>query len=280
MQFGIHLPQAGSAASRDAIVAAARQAEDLGFDDVWVSDHVIVPRERDYPPSAYIHEPIVTMGIAAAVTERVRIGTTVLVVSMRQPLVLAKQLASLDVMTDGRIILGAAAGWMEPEFDALGMSFADRGPRLDEALELMRASWTQDPITADGPRHGVCIDDMRAKPQPAAPIPVWIGGHSSVVYRRAIETGDGWHGAFRSPADTKPIVDTLRAGRPESDFTISMRTRWDALEDDRDLIVAELEEYAEVGVQHVVAEPRQRTLEGWLRCGEAFAGILDAADLG
>lgn len=279
MQFGIHLPQAGPAASRDAIVAAARQAEDLGFDDVWVSDHVIVPRERDYPPSAYIHEPIVTMGVAAAVTERVRIGTTVLVVSMRQPLVLAKQLASLDVMTGGRIILGAAAGWMEPEFDALGMSFEDRGPRLDEALSLMRASWTEDPVTTEGPLHGIRVDDMRAKPQPDAPIPVWIGGHSSVVYRRAIETGDGWHGAFRSPADTKPIVDILRAGRPEREFTISMRTRWDALEDDRDMIVAELEEYAEIGVQHVVAEPRQRTLDGWLRCGEAFAEILETANL-
>ena len=279
MQFGIHLPQAGPAASRDAIIAAARQAEDLGFDDVGVSDHVIVPRERDYPPSAYIHEPIVAMGIAAAVTERVRIGTTVLVVSMRQPLVLAKQLASLDVMTGGRIILGAAAGWMEPEFGALGMTFTDRGPRLDEALELMRASWTDDPITADGPLHGIRIDDMRAKPQPAAPIPVWIGGHSEVVYRRAIDSGDGWHGAFRSPAETKPIVDRLRAGRPETEFVISMRTRWDALEDDRDLIVAELEEYAEIGVQHLVAEPRQRTLDGWLRCGEAFAEILAAADV-
>ncbi len=279
MRFGIHLPQAGPAASRDAIIAAARQAEELEFDDVWVSDHVIVPRERDYPPSAYIHEPIVAMGIAAAVTDRVRIGTTVLVVTMRQPLVLAKQLASLDVMTGGRIILGAAAGWMEPEFEALGMPFADRGPRLDEAIDLMRASWTDDPIDAEAPLHGVFVRDMRAKPQPDQPIPIWIGGHSEVVYRRAISTGDGWHGAFRTPADTRAIVERLRADRPDEAFTISMRTRWDALEDDRDLIVAELEEYAEIGVQHLVAEPRQRTLEGWLRCGEAFADILAAADV-
>ncbi len=279
MRFGIHLPQAGPAASRDAIIAAARQADDLGFDDVWVSDHVVVPRQRDYPPSAYIQEPIVTMAIAAAVTERVRIGTTVLVVPMRQPVVLAKQLASIDQMSSGRVILGAAAGWLESEFDALGVDFAKRGPLLDEALPLMRAVWTDDPISHSAPVAGAELNDMRAKPQPAGPIPVWIGGHSAPVYRRAIEAGDGWHGAFKSPAETAEIVEILRAGRPEDDFVISMRTRWDALNDDRDMIIAELEEFAAIGVQHIVAEPQQRTQDDWLRCGEAFAEILQAAQL-
>lgn len=279
MRFGIHLPQAGPAASRDGIIRAARQAEDLGFGDVWVSDHVVVPRERDYPPSAYIHEPIVAMAVAAAVTDRVGIGTTVLVVPMRQPVLLAKQLASIDVMSGGRVILGAAAGWLEPEFDALGVDFDSRGPVLDEAIDLMRATWTEDPITRSAPLAGAELRDMRAQPQPTAPIPIWIGGHSAPVYRRAIAVGDGWHGAFRTPAETRPIVEELRAGRPEENFVVSMRTRWDALEDDRDLIVAELEEYDEIGVQHIVAEPKQRTIDDWLRCGEAFAEILQVADL-
>lgn len=279
MKFGIHLPQAGPAASGEAISRAARHAEDVGFDDVWVSDHVVVPREREYPPSAYILEPIVAMSLAAAATSRVRIGTTVLVVSMRQPVVLAKQLATLDVATGGRIILGGAAGWLEPEFEALGVDFAQRGALWDEAIDLMRAVWTDDPITHSAPVTGVELRDMRAKPQPGAPIPIWIGGHSAPVYRRAIEKGDGWHGAFSTPERTRPIVEQLRAGRPEPEFVISMRTRWDALEDDADLIVAELEEFAEVGVQHIVAEPRQRTLDDWLRCQDAFADILARADL-
>jgi probable F420-dependent oxidoreductase len=279
MRFGIHLPQAGPAASRDAIIAAARQAEDLGFDDVWVSDHVVVPREREYPPSAYIQEPIVTMAVAAAVTQRVGIGTTVLVVPMRQPVVLAKQLASIDQMSNGRVILGAAAGWLESEFQALSANFAERGAVLNESIDLMRAIWSDDPITHSAPLAGAELRDMRAKPQPSHPIPIWIGGHSAPVYRRAIEVGDGWHGAFKSPSETADIVATLRAGRPEEGFVISMRTRWDALNDDRDLIIAELEEFAAVGVQHIVAEPQQRTQEAWLRCGEAFAEILQAANI-
>lgn len=280
MRFGIHLPQAGPAASKDAIVRAAQQAEQLGFADVWVSDHVAVPRIRDYPPSAYIHEPIVTMALAAAATTRVGIGTSVLVVPMRQPVLLAKQLASIDVLSEGRVILGAAAGWLEAEFDALSVDFDERGPLLDEAIELMRAVWTQDPIDHEAPISGATLKDMRAKPQPASPIPIWVGGHSAPVYRRAIESGDGWHGAFCSPAETRQIVELLRSDRPEEEFVLSMRTRWDALEDDRDLIVAELEEFADIGIQHVVAEPRQRTTEDWLRCGEAFAEILAAASLG
>ena len=219
------------------------------------------------------------MSIAAAVTERVGIGTTVLVVPMRQPVLLAKQLASIDVMSGGRVVLGAAAGWLEAEFDALGVDFAHRGPLLDEALSLMRATWTEDPVTHSAPLTGAVLRDMRAKPQPGRSIPIWLGGHSAPVYRRAIAVGDGWHGAFLSPAETAPIVDRLRAGRPEADFTLSMRTRWDALDDDRDMIVAELEEFAEIGIQHIVAEPKQRTLESWLRCGDAFAEILDAARL-
>ena len=279
MQFGIHLPQAGPAASGESIKAAAQQAETLGFDDVWVSDHVIVPRERTYPPSAYILEPVVALTLAAAVTEKVRLGTSVLVVSMRQPVVLAKQLASLDVVAPGRVILGGAAGWLESEFEAIGADFATRGPFWDEAIDLMRAVWTDDPISHDAPVVGATVRDMRAKPQPASPIPIWIGGHSAPVYRRAVERGDGWHGAFCSPAETRSIVEILRAERPEESFTLSMRTRWDALDDDRDLIVSELQEFHDVGIQHIVAEPQQRTLEAWLECGEAFAEIIATAKL-
>ncbi|MGI9622299.1 MAG: TIGR03619 family F420-dependent LLM class oxidoreductase [Acidimicrobiales bacterium] len=261
----------------DAIVRAARQAEDLGFADVWVSDHVAVPRVREYPPSAYIHEPLVTMAVAATATTSVGIGTSVLVVPMRQPVLLAKQLASIDVLSGGRVILGAAAGWLEAEFRALGTNFDSRGEILDESIDLMRAVWTEDPIYHDAPVSGVELKDMRTKPQPAASIPIWIGGHSPPVYRRAIEQGDGWHGAFKPPSETKPIVELLRRGRPEPDFVLSMRTGWDALEDDHDRILSELEEFHHIGIQHIVAEPRQRTIDDWLRGGEALAELYELA---
>ena len=119
--------------------------------------------------------------------------------------------------------------------------------------------------------------DMRTKPQPSRSIPIWIGGHAEPACRRAVERGDGWHGAFQTPERTAEIVARLRESRPEESFTLSMRTRWDALEDDADEILRELVAYREAGIQHLVAEPRQRDLDAWLRCGEAFAKIFERA---
>jgi probable F420-dependent oxidoreductase len=278
MRFGIHLPQAGPAASPASIQAAAKQAEDLGFADVWVSDHLAVPKTAQYPPSVYIIEPIIALTWAAAATKSVGLGTTVLVVPLRPPVLLAKMLASLDLMSDGRVIFGGASGWLKEEFEALGVPFEQRGVRTDEALDIIRRCWTEDPIEATAPTWGVKMVDIRAKPQPSHAIPIWIGGHSGPAYRRAVELGDGWHGGFQTPERTAEIVARLRRDRPEESFTLSMRTRWDALEDDHDEILREFVGYREAGIQHLVAEPRQRDLDAWLRCGEAFAKLLARAD--
>jgi probable F420-dependent oxidoreductase len=277
MKFGIHLPQAGPAATPSAVRAAAKQAEDLGFSDVWVSDHLVVPKGTPYPPSAYILEPLITLAWAAAATERVGLGTTVLILPMRPPVLLAKMLASLDLLSGGRLTVGAAGGWLKEEFDALGVPFDERGIRTDETIDIMRRCWTEDPIDAYAPTIGAKLVQIRAKPQPGRAIPIWIGGHSEPAYRRAVEVGDGWHGGFQPPDRTAAIVARLRRDRPEPTFTLSMRTRWDALRDDSDEILRELEQYMEVGVQHVVAEPSQRDQESWLRCGEAFARIFERA---
>lgn len=271
---GVHLPQAGPAASGEAMQRAAQLAEQLGYADVWVSDHLVVPVGAEYPPSVYIYEPLTALAWVAAVTKRVRLGTTVLVLPMRNPLVVAKMVASIDRMSGGRMILGTAAGWLESEFDALGVPFAERGARTDEALEILRRVWSEDPITAEFPVHGARFASMRAKPQPAGRVPIWIGGHAEVALARAVRAGDGWHGAFLSPDQTARRVRRLRAERPEPEFAISMRTRWDALEDDADQILAELDQYRAAGVNHFVSEPRQRNLDGYLRSIEALAKLL------
>ena len=276
---GIHLPQAGPASSGEAIRRAAVLAEDLGYADVWVSDHLAVPTGADYPPSAYIFEPFIAMTWAAAYTKRVGLGTTVLVLPMRNPLAVAKMVASLDHMSGGRVILGIAAGWLEAEFNALGVPFAERGPRTDEAIEILRRVWTDDHITADFPVHDAHFVSMRTKPQPLRHVPLWIGGHADIALRRAIDVGDGWHGAFLSPEQTERRVKKLREGRPEQSFPISMRTRWDALEDDNDLILAEIDHYREIGVTHFVPEPRQRTLDGYLRAMEIQADLFRRASV-
>ena len=275
MKFGMHLPQSGPAASADAIRTVAKGAEDLGFSDVWVSDHVALPRNARYPPSSYILEPLVALTWAAASTTRVGLGTTVLVLPLRPPVLLAKMLGSLDLMSDGRLIVGAASGWLEREFDALGVPFAERGARTDETIEVMRRCWEDDPIDHHAPKTGAKLVDMRAKPQPTRKIPLWIGGHSERAFQRAVTVGDGWHGAFQSPEKTADMTARLRAARPEESFTLSMRASWDALRDGPDQISRELDQFMQIGIQHIVAEPIQRDVDSWMRCGEAFAKIFE-----
>lgn len=279
MTAGVHLPQAGPAASGEAMTRAAKLAEELGYADVWVSDHLVVPTGAQYPPSAYVYEPLTSLAWVAAATKRVGLGTTVLVLPMRNPIHVAKSIATIDLMSGGRFILGTAAGWLKAEFDAIGVPFDERGPRTDEAIDIMRHVWTNDHMTIDFPVHGIHMESIRAQPQPKRHVPIWIGGHADIALRRAISVGDGWHGAFLSPDETKPRVDKLRAGRPEAAYEISMRTRWDPLEDDNDLILAEIDHYREVGVTHLVPEPRQRTVDKYLESIEAMATLLRRADV-
>jgi probable F420-dependent oxidoreductase len=277
MTAGVHLPQAGPAASGEALRRTAVLAEELGYADVWVSDHLAVPTGAAYPPSAYVFEPLTTMSWIAAHTKRVGIGTTVLVLPMRHPLNVAKSVATIDQFSGGRVILGVAAGWLEAEFDALGIPFHERGARTDEAITMLRSFWTNDHITETYPVHHSQFASMRTLPQPVRHVPLWIGGHADVALRRAIAVGDGWHGAFLSPEQTEKRIHTLRAGRPEETFAISMRTRWDALLDEEDLIMYEIDRYREVGVTHLVPEPRQRTVDLYMESMEKMASILARA---
>ena len=147
MRVGIHLPHIGRKAGPQAIRRAAVQAEELGFADAWASEHIIVPRDAPYPPSAIFYDPVLTLTWAAACTNRIGLGTSVLVLPMRHPLPLAKELATLQNLSEGRLILGAGVGWLEAEFAALGAPFAERGRRMDEGIALMRAVWSQDPVS-------------------------------------------------------------------------------------------------------------------------------------
>ncbi len=274
---GIHLPQAGPAASGEALTQVAQLAEKLGFSDVWVSDHLVIPSGAKYPPSAYIYEPLAVMAWVAAKTTKIKIGTTVIVLPMRNPVVIAKSLASIDKLSGGRVIFGTAAGWLKEEFDALGVPFDERGPRTDEAIEMIQRLWTDDHITASYPVHGADFVNIRAKPQPDGEIPIWIGGHADVALRRACRVGKGWHGGFLSIADTSDTVNRLKEFGHSNEFVISMRTNWDPLEDDPDKIMSEIEGYIEAGVTHFVPEPRQRDLENYKRSVEVLAEIFNQA---
>src|ERR1700736_1493315 len=177
MQLGIHLPHAGEQATPEKIRRAAMRAEDLGLDDVWVSEHIIVPRAT-FPRSPLFFDPVLSLTWAAAVTKRVRLGTTVLGLPMRHPLPLAKELATLHNFSEGGLILGAGAGWLKEEFAALGVPFEERGRRLDEGIAMMRAVWSQDPVSFDAKYIPAAIKDMTMLPQPVSHIPMWHGSRS------------------------------------------------------------------------------------------------------
>src|SRR5271169_4705597 len=220
MQIGIHLPHAGEQATPERIRRAAQRAEDMGLSDVWVSEHIIVPR-ASFPRSPLFYDPVLSLTWAAAVTKRVRLGTSVLVLPMRHPLPLAKELATLQNFSEGRLILGAGVGWLEAEFAALGAPFKERGRRMDEGLAMMRAVWTEDPVSFRTRWIPAEISEMRMQPRPCAPIPVWIGGSSEPALARAIRH-EGWHGSRVSPEQAGAIVTRLRKERQEPEFVISV----------------------------------------------------------
>ena len=272
MKLGIHLPQYGRVASPEAIRTVATRAEEMGFNDVWVSDHIVRPAAQDYP-SAHLFEPLLTLTWAAAATERIGLGASVMVVPQYHPLQLANALASLDRLSGGRLTVGAGVGWSEAEFEVLGQPFPNRGERMDEALDIFRCVWENDPASFDG-RH-YRFSDLRVRPGPAHRIPIWIGGSSEPAYRRAVTRGDGFQGISTSPDELAAIVARMRDERPGADFVVSYRTGWDPQGMDPVVISDELAAYREVGVQHVVSAPWRTDLQDWLRSMELLVELVE-----
>jgi probable F420-dependent oxidoreductase len=215
---------------------------------------------------------LLTLGLAAAVTERIGLGTSVLVVPQYHPLVLANSLATLDQLSGGRLTIAAGVGWSRAEFDALDQDFRTRGARMDEALDIFRTVWTEDPASFHGRHHH--FDDLRVLPQPAHRIPILIGGRSDAALRRAVERGDGYQGISTSPAELAPIVEQLRSERPEPEFTVSYRTGWDPQGMDPQQILDELAAYTEAGVTHVVSAPWRTDAEAWIRSMELLVELV------
>jgi probable F420-dependent oxidoreductase len=286
MEFGCHLPVYGPAATRETLVAFARRMEALGYDSLWVSDHVVIPWEirsrypysatGDFPlpPTTDFLEPLTVLALVAGVTERAKLGTTVLVLPHRHPVLAAKILATIDHLAPGRVILGAGVGWMREEIELLGAPYDRRGAWSDEALRVMRACWTQERAAFTG--EFFRIPPISSAPKPArGTIPVWIGGHSPRALRRVVELGDGWHAAFATPREMEDGIARLRTecgrrGRDAASITLSVRLGL-AARKSADELVAELTALRDLGVRHVILEARARDLEDMTATYTRFA---------
>jgi probable F420-dependent oxidoreductase len=279
MNFGVHLPQLGRSADRRALITWAEEADSLGLHSGWVSDHIAWPRdiESSYPytedgsfPGGFDMpwlDPLGTLMFVAARTERIRLGTTVLILGYRPPVLTAKWMASLDVLSEGRAILGVGVGWMREEFEVIGMPFDHRGARADEQLEVFDALFTQDTPSYDGSYYS--FDEVGFSPKPIQkPLPIWVGGNSTAAYRRTARFGEAFHAAFE-PLGT--VVDEWggvgRAcdaiGRDRSEVTLSVRMYLDpdarmspevSIQGSTEQMADTVGRWSEIGVGHVALD--------------------------
>jgi probable F420-dependent oxidoreductase len=196
MQFSFRIPNAdylGFPATPEAILTATQRAEALGYDAVLLNDHLIMKGAPEVVASwGNVYEPLTTMAYLAGKTERIKLATSVLILPHRNPILTAKTVATVDQFSNGRVILGVGAGWVESEFAALAMNFADRGARADEYLRVCQACWSPDPVSFTGAYHQ--FEDMHCSPKPVQqPHPaIWIGGSSKAALRRAAEFATIW----------------------------------------------------------------------------------------
>jgi probable F420-dependent oxidoreductase len=272
MRIGVTIPNVHETlAERTTIEAVGRMADDLGFDSVWCNDHLAMPATQDGPgtqpayAAAYgedrgqhIYEPLIVLAYLAAVTQRVMLGTSVYLLALRNPLLAARQVVSLDRLSEGRLVLGVGVGWLEHEFAAVGVPYRERGRRTDEAIAVLKA--------ACGPDGGEFLPKPVQRPHP----PLWIGGRSDAAVRRAARTGDAWHPSHLTVDELRRRIPELheeceRAGRSPDDVTVATRRKLvrdpspDAgpervLQGDAGAIAATVAELKQVGVAHLIVE--------------------------
>ena len=284
--FGTSLPSRGEMAGPEQLRNVAQRAEALGYDHVWVSDHIILPKKVDsfYPyaedgvatfkPNEPYYEPLSALNFIAGCTQRVRLGTHVLIIPYRNPVLTAKILSALDVLSGGRVILGAGVGWMEEEFQAMGLdTYKDRGAVTDEYLQVYKELWTKEDASFDGKYYQISDTGFEPKPVQKPHPPVWIGGHSGPAVRRAAKYGDGWMPiGLRPPAILEPeelagkIARlrklTVEAGRAEDAVALTFSTgvvfndaagssrAW--MQGNPDQIASDLRQYQDLGVSNFI----------------------------
>jgi probable F420-dependent oxidoreductase len=278
LRFGLNLLNFGPDASADSIGRWGRLAEDAGFSFLTISDHVAITEDVFAEYQTPFYDPLITLAYLAAATERVRLGTSVLILAYRHPLLTARSAANIDQLSGGRLFLGIGVGWAREEFEALSIDFAARGRRGDEYLDVMRRCWAEEKVSHDG--EFCSFRDVHTGPPPVRPegIPIWVGGESEVAIRRTVRRGDVWHplrpiaGWLERdglPALARAAAEHGRKAPPVVPRILLDITSTPAPEDSRplgrgtaDQIRADLEALAGLGIEEILIDTYDETILG------------------
>ena len=282
MNLGFGLPMAGAWATPENQLRVARAAEDLGYHSLWVFQRLFyaVKPQNDYPPlpgqpwpKAFerVMDPIVSLTWVAAATRRVRLGASVLIMPYSTPVMLAKQLATLDQVSGGRLDVGVGLGWSKDEYDAVGVPYKDRGRRGDEFLKALKGIWTQEEFELDGEFYKIPRCRVEPKPLQKPHPPITVGGYGPVVVKRAVTLGDGFNGGNVPLKNVIPVVNELHAaaraaGKNPNDLHVVSRGSFHVFDTpqgkDRRPLMGTLEEirediqrYADAGLTELFLEP-------------------------
>lgn len=275
MKFGIFGINTGACAVPEAAARVARAAEAAGFESVWTGEHIVLPDPQvppsPAPPDMPFLDSAVALAYLAAQTREIRLATGIIILPQRNPVELAKELASVDVLSNGRLIFGLGAGYLKPEFDALGSDFATRGARTSEYIEVIRSLWVEDAPSFEG--SFVRYSGIQAQPRPVQRPhpPIVVGGMSPPAFRRAVAQGNGWYGFALDPEGTQRCIEGLHKAASEVqrpaelgdlEITITPNSHLDA-----DLV----KRFEDLGVCRVVALAPGRSADDVVRSVERTA---------
>ena len=312
MRYGFYLPIRGLTATPEALETLVLRGEALGFHSVMIADHIVFPVaiksrypytvDGAFPGQGDALEQLALMAFVAAKTTRLRLVTSVMILPYRSPVATAKTLATIDVLSKGRVTVGVGVGWLREEFEALGApDFDRRGAVSDEYLRIFKTLWTESPASFNGEFHR--FEDLRCLPQPVQKPhpPIWVGGHSRAALRRAAKLGDGWHPVGANPAvaltppELSGLLDELRRmthaeGRDPSSLTISFKAPiYDAerpvggsaadrrpFTGSADRVMEDIAVYAKLGVSELIFDFRSESLPQSLDRMERFGAEIMA----
>jgi probable F420-dependent oxidoreductase len=257
MKFGLFSMNAYTCSYPENGARIAQLAEAAGFESLWAGEHVVLPDPRTpespMEPGDRILDPVVALTYLAAHTRRVLLGTGIIILPQRHPLVLAKELASLDVLSGGRLLCGIGVGYLEPELSAIGISLEERGARTDEYLAAMHAIWTQPQPAYHG--HFVSFEGIQAHPHPRPALPIIVGGHTPATYRRAVEQATGWYGFALSPKSAARHIAQIQVALQQYTRSADLGELEISVTPRVPLTHAVVQQFADLGVHRLIVMP-------------------------